>query len=150
MASRGLCAAALGARHLNTTSASTQHCCGYKPPLQHESKARGCAEVAGGGQSVFRLRSFHSFYYQFYLGLRCLSSPQGAPPGAEQALGGTAWLCRALACGCKKCSCFPAHPPVPLGKDVVFGQAHFFLKGHSPDSEMWQWNCCFPAFSWPC
>lgn len=35
---------------------------------------------------MFRLRNFHSFYYQFYLGLRCLSSPQGAPPGAMENL----------------------------------------------------------------
>lgn len=89
LASRGLCAAALGARCLNTTSASIQHRCGYKLPLQHKSKTRGCAEAAGGGQSVFRLRNFHSFYYQFYLGLRCpLQARWGVP---ELSPGSTSW-----------------------------------------------------------
>lgn len=31
---------------------------------------------------------------------------------------------------------FLPHSPVPLGKQIVFGQAHFFLKGPSLDSEI--------------
>lgn len=145
MVSRGLSAGVLGsARYLNITSASIQHNCDYKLPLQHECKTSGCAEVAGDGKSVFRLRNFHSFYEQFYLGLRCPLqtrwgvpelSPESTPccrTGARRHRSALSYSCTRM----QETTAFLPHSPVPLGKQIVFGQAHFFLKGPSLDSEI--------------